>query len=76
MPSTCLPSAALSSAVHARHELRFPSRALRQTCFAFPCDGAGQVCLDTLGEHARADYFYARALVGIDLLRPVVCRVE
>jgi len=34
-------------------------RALR-----FPCDTAGKVDLDSLGESARCNYFYARAAIG------------
>ncbi len=43
------------------------------TCgFAFPCDETGQVNLDTLSEHARNQYFYARALVGRVFHAPTV----
>lgn len=40
--------------------------------YAFPCDGSGRVDLDTLSEHARNNYFYARAMVGRELAMPAV----
>jgi hypothetical protein len=44
-------------------------------CFAFPCDEAGTVEMNTLGDRARDDYLLARALVGRDFHSPtVVCR--
>lgn len=61
-PSVVLPS----------FEVRFTSL-FRQGCgFAFPCDGQGHVDLDTLSERARANYFYARAMVGRESARPRV----
>jgi len=42
-------------------------RALR-----FPCDRAGMVDLDSLGERARCNYFYARALTGREFAWPAV----
>lgn len=39
--------------------------------FAFPCSADGQVDLDTLSATWRANYFYARALVGRDFSRSV-----
>jgi hypothetical protein len=40
--------------------------------YAFPCDPAGQVDLDTMSERARNNYFYARAMVGRELSAPAV----
>jgi hypothetical protein len=40
--------------------------------FAFPCDPAGQVDLDSMSERARNNYFYARAMVGRELSVPAV----
>ena len=40
--------------------------------FEFPCDARGQVDLDTLGERARNNYFFARAMVGKELAVPAV----
>jgi hypothetical protein len=45
-----------------------PGRAL-----AFPCDACGHVDLDLLSEHARENYFFARAMVGRDYSAPCVC---
>lgn len=42
--------------------------------YAFPCDGNGCVDLDHLSEHARNNYFYARAMVGRELSAPAVER--
>jgi len=42
-------------------------RALR-----FPCDSAGQVDLDSLGERARCNYFYARTVIGREFAWPAV----
>ena len=39
---------------------------------AFPCDAKGQVDLDVLSESARANYLYARAVVGREFLEPAV----
>ena len=40
--------------------------------YAFPCDPAGQVDLDTMSESARNNYFYARAMVGRELSAPAI----
>jgi hypothetical protein len=40
--------------------------------YAFPCDGAGHVDLDTLSDRARNNYFFARAMVGRELAVPAV----
>lgn len=42
--------------------------------YAFPCDGAGRVNLDQLSETARANYLYARAMVGREVAAPSVER--
>ncbi|HEX6704782.1 MAG TPA: hypothetical protein VF169_08500 [Albitalea sp.] len=39
---------------------------------SFPCDGAGRVDLDSLGERARCNYFYARAVTGREFAMPSV----
>ena len=43
--------------------------------FAFPCDAHGWVDLDSLGEMARANYFYARTVIGREFHAPVTCTV-
>jgi hypothetical protein len=40
--------------------------------YAFACDAQGHVDLDAMGERERADYFYARGLVGRELQAPTV----
>lgn len=46
----------------------------RGCSFAFPCDEAGLVELNTLSQRARDNYLLARALVGRDYYTPVVIR--
>ncbi len=40
--------------------------------YAFPCDKKGQVNMDRLSEHCRANYLFARAMVGRDLCPPAI----
>ena len=42
--------------------------------FAFCCDDRGNVELDALGDKARLDYLFARALVGRNFARPAIVR--
>lgn len=56
----------------ARFELRFASLFHEGRGFAFPCDAAGHVDLDALGEKARLNYFYARTTVGREFAHPAV----
>jgi len=53
-----------------RYELRFAHLFQAGRGYAFPCDAEGRVDLDGLSEAGRANYFYARALVGRDLACP------
>ena len=39
---------------------------------SFPCDGSGRVDLDSLGERARCNYFYARTVIGRHFGMPAV----
>jgi len=39
---------------------------------SFPCDDAGRVDLDSLGERARCNYFYARTVIGREFAMPAV----
>ena len=55
-----------------RHELRFRSLCDPDHVYAFPCDAAGCVDMDSLSEQCRNDYLFARALVGIEMARPEV----
>jgi hypothetical protein len=59
-------------------QLRFQSLFDAGRAYAFPCDAAGQVDMDALGDRARNSYLYARAVVGCEFSRPVVqpCRAS
>jgi hypothetical protein len=54
------------------YELRYRSLFNHGRGYAFPCNAAGHVDLDAIGERARINYFYARALVGRDFSMPAV----
>jgi hypothetical protein len=54
------------------HQLCFRSLFHSGRGYAFPCDPAGQVDLDTMSECARNNYFFARAMVGRELSAPAV----
>lgn len=54
------------------HELRFMSLFREGRGLSFPCDPDGGVHLDELSERARANYFYARAVVGREFATPAV----
>jgi len=55
-----------------RYELRFTGLFNRGCGYAFPCDAQGQVEIDDLTDRGRANYFFARAVVGAELSAPVV----
>ena len=55
-----------------RFELRFAATGPHGHDYVFPCDEHGLVDLDTLSERDRTEYFFARALMGRDVARPVV----
>jgi hypothetical protein len=56
-------------------QLYFRSLFLSGRGFAFPCDERGRVNLDGLGERARVNYLFARAMVGRDLASPAIERL-
>jgi hypothetical protein len=56
----------------ARYELRFQSLFREGQALAFPCDAAGRVDLDALGDRARLNYFYARTVIGREFATPAV----
>ena len=62
-----LPAAGLAST-----ELRFVHREDDLKSLAFPCNAAGHVDLDTLDEHKRNQYLFARVLMGRDYAFPVL----
>jgi hypothetical protein len=58
--------------VDGRFELRFAATGPGGHDYVFPCDEHGLVDLDTMPERERTEYFFARALMGRDVARPVV----
>ena len=57
------------------YELRFAGLFNAGRGYAFPCDADGHVNIDSLNERARANYFYARTVIGREFHSPVTCRV-
>jgi len=53
-------------------DLRFQSLFDVGRSYAFPCDAAGRVELDSLSDRARESYLYARTMVGREVSYPVV----
>jgi hypothetical protein len=62
----------MSATTTAAYELRFASLRPEGCALSFPCDAAGRVDLDTLGERALVSYLYARTTIGHDFARPCV----
>ena len=58
------------------YELRFAGLFNAGRGYAFPCDAEGHVDIDNLGGLARANYLYARTVVGREFFTPVVLRRE
>jgi hypothetical protein len=54
------------------HELHYTSLSLFGRSLCFPCDAEGHVPMDCLSERARANYLYARAVVGKEYAFPLV----
>jgi hypothetical protein len=52
--------------------LRFESLSQPGRMLEFPCDRNGRVDLDALGEAARSNYLFARAVVGRGFAAPLV----
>src|SRR5688572_6566652 len=50
-----------------RYELRFRSLFREGRGWAFPCDAAGRVDMDSMSERARNNYMFARAVIGIEV---------
>ena len=50
--------------------LRFDSLFREGHGYAFPCDAAGRVDMDSMSERARNSYFFARTLIGRELAMP------
>ena len=53
-------------------ELRFQSLLDAGRCYAFPCDAAGNVDMDSLSDRARDNYLYARTVIGREFSRPAI----
>jgi hypothetical protein len=66
--------------LHTEHaagfELHFRSLFHDGRGYAFPCDAAGRVDLDTMSEQLRTNYLYVRALMGRDYSAPAVRTVH
>jgi hypothetical protein len=54
------------------YELRFRSLFDEGRGLSFPCDASGQVDIDSLGARARANYFFARTVIGREFAMPAV----
>ena len=54
------------------HEIRFQSLFREGRALSFPCDDAGYVDMNALSERGRANYLFARAMVGREFHVPVV----
>jgi hypothetical protein len=55
-------------------EVHFRSLLRRGFELVFPCDGEGHVDLDALSDRAKADYLFARAMVGREYAGPALRR--
>jgi hypothetical protein len=64
----------LTSQDTAHYELRFQSLFNEGRAYAFPCDEAGHVDIDSLSDKARLNYFYARTVIGREFSLPAVQR--
>ncbi len=54
------------------HELRYQSLFNPGRALSFPCDVEGHVQMELLGDHALANYLYARVFVGREYALPLV----
>jgi hypothetical protein len=59
-----------------RYEIRYQPLSGHGPVLAFPCDAEGHVQIDSLSERARANYLYARAVVGLEYASPTVLACE
>jgi|APDOM4702015023_1054809.scaffolds.fasta_scaffold264967_1 hypothetical protein len=66
----------VSMSFESEFEVHFRSLLRRGLEFIFPCDREGRVDLDALSDRAKANYLFARAMVGREYARPAVCRHE
>ena len=64
-----------SAAIHherSSFQLRFQSLFQAGRGFTFPCDAAGRVDMDALGEKTRNSYLFLRTVVGREVSPPQV----
>jgi hypothetical protein len=54
------------------YELRFRSLFNEGRVLSFPCDASGQVNIDSLSDQARANYYFARTVIGREFAMPAV----
>ena len=54
------------------YEVRFDSLYRQGRALSFPCDSNGHVDIDRLSERARANYLFARAMIGREYCYPTV----
>ena len=66
------PRATVPPVAESGYELRFRSLFNEGRALSCPCDRRGAVHLDDLSDRARANYFYARAVVGREFSVPAV----
>jgi hypothetical protein len=69
------PGAQEGSTDTTRYELRFAGLFDRGRGYVFPCDPQGTVDMNAMTERARANYLFARAMVGNELCSPIVLPV-
>ena len=58
-----------------RFEVRYESLFNAGRALCFPCDAQGHVELDAMSDRARANYFYARSVIGREFATPAVLRL-
>lgn len=62
----------MNTPLPATHMLRYVSLFNQGRGLSFPCDGQGRVELDALSERGRANYLFARAVVGREYALPSI----
>jgi len=64
------------SAPTSHFEVRYESLFNAGRALCFPCDAQGHVELDAMSDRARANYFYARSVIGREFATPAVLRLS
>jgi len=65
-------NASIQAARAMTYEVYFRSLFNEGRDLCFRCDAQGQVCLDDLGERARYNYLFARAMIGREFAWPLM----